>query len=671
MNCLALLLTLFVSDIFVPAVDRAFTLAANRDWTGAAQALDQAAADDPMLFVANSLPYLRGRIAENQQDWTRSRSEFAKIGQENPLHPLAVWHTAVASAHVQDYSTVELLEKELPPDFPADLKMQLASLSPASSALLIYAAIPTRDARFETARMLQDQGSLWSLLHERKDDDLGLAAARILAGVASTPREVLEVADTLTAHRQFDDALRLYEQSAKEPALAAESRYQIARIQFLKEDYRAAIDTYTGIASDFEETDWQKDAEYQIANSYWRLDDYKASELAYLKYISKYGAAGDDGAIRNLIDVYRVLGNNGSALMWADRALARRLTLASRQAFLFTKAKLLYAQKRYAASALLFHQLAASKIRSSPGGTTQSEARYFEALALAKNGNQGGAKAIWRQLAAEPHTYYGARAAFKLGGVDAAMNSTDVCRDQNDPVLATALADLQSARRALRSSQEPRPSSAVSELIFLQLWDEASLWKDRESARVDYKTAAELAYLTGRYHRSIELASRVPAVDDLTRRLQYPAGFRQLICEEAGKYNLDPLWLHAIIWQESKYDPMARSGASARGLMQFIPETASHESAAIGLTDFSLNRLYDPAVNIPMGAHYFATLLTQLKDPVLALAAYNGGPDNARRWKNKWPDGENDFFVADIGFAETKRYVTAVYGAKAAYGSLQ
>jgi soluble lytic murein transglycosylase-like protein len=63
--------------------------------------------------------------------------------------------------------------------------------------------------------------------------------------------------------------------------------------------------------------------------------------------------------------------------------------------------------------------------------------------------------------------------------------------------------------------------------------------------------------------------------------------------------------------------------------------------------------------------------MTELKNPLLALAAYNGGIDNARRWKSKSPGGDDDFFVADIGFAETKRYVIAVYGARLAYGSLQ
>ena len=60
--------------------------------------------------------------------------------------------------------------------------------------------------------------------------------------------------------------------------------------------------------------------------------------------------------------------------------------------------------------------------------------------------------------------------------------------------------------------------------------------------------------------------------------------------------------------------------------------------------------------------------MTEFKLPELALAAYNGGPDNVRRWRAKLPNADVEFFVSDIGFPETKHYVQAVFGARAAYG---
>ena len=101
--------------------------------------------------------------------------------------------------------------------------------------------------------------------------------------------------------------------------------------------------------------------------------------------------------------------------------------------------------------------------------------------------------------------------------------------------------------------------------------------------------AAEIAFLGGRYNRSISYADRLPRTDS-NLPLLYPAGYRQPICDAAKAQKTDPLWLHAIIWQESKYNPASRSGAAARGLMQFIPETANAVASTIGLGDVTLEQ---------------------------------------------------------------------------------
>ena len=95
MHSMVMVLILLSSSLFPSVVDRAFDRVEHRDWHGAAQALDQAATDDPASFLANNLPYLRGRIAENLFDWTRARTEFARIPASNSLgrsqHGIRLW----------------------------------------------------------------------------------------------------------------------------------------------------------------------------------------------------------------------------------------------------------------------------------------------------------------------------------------------------------------------------------------------------------------------------------------------------------------------------------------------------------------------------------------------------------------------------------------------------
>jgi soluble lytic murein transglycosylase-like protein len=654
---------------FDSSIDRAFTAVQNNEWKTAAEALDEALAEDAAKFEANNFHYLRGRVAENEKDWGRARDEFKKVTPDNPLYMMALWHAARVSARLGDDAATEALVDQLPRNFPADLKMQIAAESTPPIAFKIYAALSTREARFQRALLLGDTNVFWSLLREKKDDDVGLESARLAAVGAVVPRDHMDVAQTFAEHRQFEEAIPLYRKASEDPIYAAEARFQIARSHFLNENYRPALETYQGIVKDFAGKSWEEEAEYQIASCYWRLGEYRNAEKAYLSYINKYGNAGnEEGAIRNLIDVYRILGENQKAVTWLDKTLARRLSVPTRQVLLFTKAKVLYSDKRYSAALQIFRELGRLRLRSAAGGTTAEEIQYFQAMSLSKMGNKAGAETIWRRLAQDELSYYGQQSAEKLGRMP--IKNPAVCETASSAAQAIEK-DLVNVARPLRAAMD-RTADAVSELMFLRLWDEASFWNEQAGNRLATRPAAQLAYMGGRYHRTIAYANRLPK-NSSTLPLLYPAGFRSLICAAAAKHDVDPLWLHSIIWQESKYNPLARSGAAARGLMQFIPQTATTIASSIGMPSLSVDMLYDPAVIIELGARYWSLLMDEWKNPEMALAAYNGGPDNVRRWKNKWPDAPEDseLFVADIGFIETKRYVMAVFGARAAYGALQ
>jgi soluble lytic murein transglycosylase len=226
----------------------------------------------------------------------------------------------------------------------------------------------------------------------------------------------------------------------------------------------------------------------------------------------------------------------------------------------------------------------------------------------------------------------------------------------------------------------------VGELVFLRLWDEAFYWANRVANRWKDVALADLAYLASDFKRSMLYADRLRPVDD--KRLfsldsdydeeertllgmLYPSAFNDAICRESVEAGVNPLWLQAIIWQESRFDPSARSGASARGLMQFIPETAAMMAAELGMGELELDALYEPSLNIRLGANYWSRLMEELDHPALALAAYNGGIENVRRWEAKSGSDDMDLFVSDIGFVQTKDYVMKVFALYATYAHLR
>ena len=118
-----------------------------------------------------------------------------------------------------------------------------------------------------------------------------------------------------------------------------------------------------------------------------------------------------------------------------------------------------------------------------------------------------------------------------------------------------------------------------------------------------------------------------------------------LIIFHAGMhYGVDPRFIHAVIWQESKYKPQAKSHAGAQGLMQLMPATARR----FGCTD-----AYDTASNIEAGTKYLRFLLQRFNGNVsLALAGYNAGEGSVDKYNGIPPFGETQTYVHNI----TSRY---------------
>ncbi|WP_264907631.1 transglycosylase SLT domain-containing protein [Vibrio sp. STUT-A11] len=114
------------------------------------------------------------------------------------------------------------------------------------------------------------------------------------------------------------------------------------------------------------------------------------------------------------------------------------------------------------------------------------------------------------------------------------------------------------------------------------------------------------------------------------------------IKEEAGKRQLAPALVLAIMHEESHFNPKAKSHVPAYGLMQIVPTTAGHDVNKLYRGKDRPMResdLYDPAVNIETGSAYLKILqsryLKGIKDPQSAtysiIAAYNTGSGNVAK----------------------------------------
>lgn len=131
-------------------------------------------------------------------------------------------------------------------------------------------------------------------------------------------------------------------------------------------------------------------------------------------------------------------------------------------------------------------------------------------------------------------------------------------------------------------------------------------------------------------------------------------------------YKVDRALIHALIRQESRFDPMAESRSGATGLMQLMPATASFVSGNRKLkSDKGRHSLKDPQLNLDIGQRYVENLLgqSQIRTELFSLVmAYNAGPGNLRKWKTKYADIEDDplLFIESIPLGETRSFVERV-----------
>ena len=125
--------------------------------------------------------------------------------------------------------------------------------------------------------------------------------------------------------------------------------------------------------------------------------------------------------------------------------------------------------------------------------------------------------------------------------------------------------------------------------------------------------------------------------------------YREMIYALSDQYEINAQLIKAVITEESCFNNKALSKVGAQGLMQLMPDTASW---------LKVNDPHDPAQNLRAGVRYLAALHKEFESLELALAAYNAGPGNVRRYKGVPPFAETQAYISKVQ-ANYRRYKAA------------
>jgi soluble lytic murein transglycosylase len=147
-------------------------------------------------------------------------------------------------------------------------------------------------------------------------------------------------------------------------------------------------------------------------------------------------------------------------------------------------------------------------------------------------------------------------------------------------------------------------------------------------------------------------------------KVYYPLSYSELVLKHSGKQ--DPALIISLMRQESSFNPETQSPVGAKGLMQIMSRTAKELKSNI-----KDEELLDPNTNVRLGARYFGALLKEFRgDPHKALAAYNAGAGNVKKWMKRYPVQDELLFADLIPFDETREYVSTILRNRYWYGKL-
>ena len=490
----------------------------------------------------------------------------------------------------------------------------------ATEALLTQKQTLTVKERLGAVRQMIESGSAAEALAE---------IDRITKMPGAPKGELLHArAEALYKARDYPSAVAAFElAAASKTGREAEELYFAGRALARAERDADALKRYREVAARFRSSPWAEKAAFFAARLLMQTGKFKEAATGYASYLAAFptGESRDDAEYEMAL----------ALLSSSSPKNARR-----------SFAKLAQAAKRDAGPKL----------------------RELEGVAALRAGDRDGAIRIWTDVAkTNPLTFAAQVSRARLAAAGA---------------LVPPLIEPPSSRPALGMAVRLPPTASLLASLGLDADAEAWLASHEREAAAPHEgresealcglygmlSRAKRRYRVGNAAVGYATLMRAPSeAERWTWECIYPRPYAAHVELLEAEHALPSGFVHALMRQESAFDPSIVSPATAVGLMQLMPGTAKQACSELSL-DYDSTRLTNPDYNLRLGAFYSAKLLKTFdKSLVLTAAAYNAGPKAVSHWLAGGADHDVDLFVARIPYEETRNYVAKVMGNLARY----
>lgn len=471
--------------------------------------------------------------------------------------------------------------------------------------------------------------------------------------------------------REFDAALKIYKEIVADPQATTDEKFQAlknTRMTYkVAQEKNSYIDATTQLVNfakaDFRAHKKDKAAIQHLNDSYILLtrtlwtEDQNSLALQFLNEAKR-----ELQGRHSLDEIYFLLGRMSEEK--ADLAKASSYYQASLQepvasSNIHEKVLWLYPWVLYK---MQNYELAATKLgefaQKAKDPSDKARAEFWQARCLKNLNKTAEATELLKKLMQEdPVGYYGVLAVRELNQTYPALKS-------DDKVFAYSLENLKEL--PTQTALQAEWVMAIGENTFAEKILDSLASDIHKHAKPEDE---ELLILLTSYARAdlyLPLFSAIGALpqttkDDLVLKhpeLLFPRNYKDLILPAAQTEQVPSELIFSIIRQESAFNPRARSPVDAFGLMQLLPSVAKELSRGTSVPYKEAEDLYEPEINVPLGAKEIRRLLAKYDNQyILSVASYNANDSAIRGWLKTRYRKDALEFIEEVPYEETRSYI--------------